>query len=161
MNKFVFIDESGVLTKDVNQPFFGIGILEIHDTSRLLECLKDIRAKLKGTEFKFSGITTTDYNNYVSLIDSYFRFPDCYYCAFVLDKFNPDIDVDRYFSNAWDAYVGYSKLLIKRNLGDDSCCIIADYLDRPKHASNYYEESIRSIGAKRYSTLQCSNPTPL
>lgn len=145
VNSLIFVDESGVLARDPNQPLFGIGMLKIADTSKLYEALKAIKDQLKAREFRFSQINKSTFARYQDLIRTYFSFPECYYSCLVLDKLDPGIQIGKYFSNTWDAYIGYSKLLIKNNLEGDTCCVIADYLSKPKFALNYYEESIRSI----------------
>lgn len=151
MNKFVFIDESGVLANDPNQPFFGIGLLKIYDTTLLYQKVKNVKDKLISREFKFSNVNRGNLSLYLELLDAYFSYSNCYFCLFVLDKFNPNVQIKQYFSNVWDAYIGYSKLLLRNNIGEDTCCVISDYLDRPRYAHNSYEQSIRSIGPRIFN----------
>ncbi|MDP1760301.1 MAG: DUF3800 domain-containing protein [Candidatus Woesebacteria bacterium] len=162
-NYLGFIDETGVLSNDPGQPFFAIGLLECEDVSVLYEELwrikNQIESKLglernnrglsaKGIcfEFKFSNITGTSYKFYCDLIDLYFRFPSLKFCSLVIDKKNPNVKIDEVFSDTWEAYIGYSKMLIKNNInGNDSICILADFLGKPRASNKYYEPEIRTL----------------
>ncbi len=145
LNAFMFIDESGVLQNDPNQPLFCLGLLKLHDTSRLYRQVKVIKDRLQHSELKFAKVKNSNLHLYIDLLDAYLNYRDGYFSAFILDKRRPGIDVGRYFPNTWDAYIGYSRLLVRNNLGDDICCVISDYLDRPLYARNFYEDSIRGI----------------
>ncbi len=145
MNSFMFINESGVLQNDPNQPLFCLGLLKLHDTSRLYRQVKEIRDRLVDSEFKFTKVKDSNFHLYVELLNAYLNYKDGYFCAFILDKLRPGMDVKRYFSDTWDAYIGYSKLLVRNNLRDDICCVISDYLDRPSYARNFYEDGIRGV----------------
>ena len=64
----------------------------------------------------------------------------------MIDKANPGVKIEEIFPNTWDAYIGYSKMLIKNNMGSqDRICVIADFLGKPKTSSKYYEPEMRTL----------------
>ena len=68
------------------------------------------------------------------------------FCSLVIDKNNPDIKVAEVFPDTWDAYISYSKMLIKKNIQDvDRICVVADFLGKPKASNKYYESEIRTL----------------
>lgn len=150
-NYFGFIDETGVLYKDPKQRFFGLGFLKLENTAPYFELLHKELSKAKGRinerfEFKFNRINRNNYTFYSDLIDLYFKCPENYFCSFLIDKENPEIDIDKYFKSTWDAYISYMKLLIRRNMDKrDKIFILADYLDKPKCSSRYYEVEIKAM----------------
>jgi len=160
VNYFIFIDESGVLQSDRNQPLFGIGLLKIADTSRLYIDLVNLKDRLykalpdlrRPFEFKFSEVNNSTYPFYLALLGTYFSYPEASYSVMVLDKFAPakENEAGQRFSSVWDAYIACSSKLIHESLNaDDLCCVIADFITRPKNAGSYYEEAIRKINGER------------
>lgn len=160
---FGFIDETGVLNKDPKQRFFAIGLLKCDDTSALLEELvvlknrtmeklraaqleKGLQVTTGDFEFKFSSITKTSANYYKDLISLYLKFPSLQFNALVLDKGNPRLDIGKYFPSTWEAYISYSKMLVRNNLrGNEQLCVIADFLGKPRASAKYYEPEIRAL----------------
>ncbi len=153
-NYFGFIDETGVLYNDPEQRFFGIGLLKCEDTSALYEELRILKNRVesrlnKGNfEFKFSSITGGSREFYYELINLYSKFTRLQFCSLVFDKANPDIKIEEVFPDTWEAYISYSKLLIKNNIdANDKICIISDFLGKPKASSKYYEPEIKTLTA--------------
>jgi hypothetical protein len=150
---FAFIDESGVLSNDPNQPFFALGLLLIEDTSEMTVELNRLKARVlkafphskKGFEFKFKNVTRDYRRYYEELIDIALAHP-MKVCVFILDKTDPRIDVSKYFKTTWDAYIGYSKLLIRNNVKHpDSCIVIADHLTKPTAHPKWLEHELRNL----------------
>lgn len=162
-NYLGFIDETGVLHNDPNQRFFGIGLLKCEDTSVLYEELYALKSRAEskfalinqqkglpppkgGFEFKYNAINNSSVDFYYELISLYFKFAGLKFCSLVLDKANPNIKVGDIFLDTWEAYISYSKLLIKNNLSrGENICIIADFLGRPKSSNKYYGPEIKSL----------------
>lgn len=162
-NYFGFIDETGVLHNDPDQRFFAIGLLKCEDTSALYEELwtlknraeskLDLERQIKGLpvrkgcfEFKFSSITRGSHEFYYELINLYFKFAKLQFCSLVIDKVNPEVKIEEVFPDTWEAYIGYSKMLIKNNMkANDEICVVADFLGKPKTSNEYYEPEIRSL----------------
>lgn len=159
---FCFIDSSGVLEKDPNQPFFGIGVLMIEDTSRLHQELALIKSKAiaatkaraKTFEFKFNRITRTSRPFYQDLIDAAFAHKRNRVCVFVLDKTDPKIQPDKYFKSTWDAYLSYTKLVIRRNVPRGRrCIVVADYITKPTNEAKFFESELCTVGQVVNATL--------
>ena len=162
-NYFGFIDETGVLHNDPDQRFFAIGLLKCEDTSALYEELRmlknkaesklDLERQVKGLqkktgpfEFKFASITRGSHEFYYELINLYFKFAKLQFCSLVIDKTNPDVKIEEVFPDTWEAYISYSKTLIRNNMqANDRICIIADFLGKPKTSNKYYEPEIKSL----------------
>ena len=170
-NYFGFMDETGVLHSASDQRFFAIGLLKCEDTSALYEELRilknraesklDFDRRAKGLsskggsfEFKFSSITRGSHEFYYELINLYFKFTKLQFCSLAIDKNNPEVKTEEVFPNTWDAYISYSKMLIKNNMNDsDRICIVADFLGKPKTSSKYYEPEIRTLPAVYNATV--------
>ena len=73
-------------------------------------------------------------------MDLYFSFPQAAFCAFVVDKQAPGFQIENYFRDIWEAYIGYSRLLVHKymTLGDE-ICILADYYSKPRASTKFYE----------------------
>ena len=170
-NYFGFIDETGVLHNDPDQRFFAIGLLKCDDTSALYEEFRmlknraesklDLERQTKGLpvkkgcfEFKFSSITRGSHEFYYDLINLYFKFTKLQFCSLVIDKTNPGVKIEEVFPDTWEAYIGYSKMLIKNNMKpDDRICVVADFLGKPKTSTKYYEPEIRSLSTVYNATV--------
>lgn len=151
-NYLGFIDDTGVLAHDPNQRFFGLGFLKLEDTApfyqemvllkdRVLSALPRLQ---KPFEFKFNEINRSNYKFYHDLVDLYFSFPQNYICIFVVDKMDSNYDISKIFPSFWNAYISYSGLVIKKNLDpNDRICIIADFHQKPKISTKYYETEIK------------------
>ncbi len=154
-NLIGFIDETGVLQKDPNQRFFGLGLLRLESTAPLYEESCRLKNKILSKltrlqnpfEFKFNGINSTNLSYYRDLLDLYFSFPRAAFTAFVIDKQSPKFQMEKFYGDIWEAYIGYSKLVITKNIGPkDRIFVLADYLSKPKASSKYYEVEV--AGAK-------------
>ena len=92
----------------------------------------------KPFEFKFNKINKSNYKFYYDLLEIYFSFLKINASIFVVDKTSINFNFPKYFISSWEAYIGYSKLLIKSNLGaNDEICIIADFHQKPKRSNKY------------------------
>lgn len=170
-NYFGFIDETGVLHNDPDQRFFAIGLLKCENTSALYEELRilknraesklDLERQAKGVsvkkgcfEFKFSSITRGSHEFYYELIGLYFKFAKLQFCSLVIDKANPGVKIEEVFPDTWEAYISYSKMLIKNNMKlDDRICVIADFLGKPKTSNKYYDLEIRALSTVYNATV--------
>ena len=159
-NYFGFIDETGVLHNDPDQRFFAIGLLKCDDTSALYEEFRmlknraesklDLERQTKGLpvkkgcfEFKFSSITRGSHEFYYDLINLYFKFTKLQFCSLVIDKTNPGVKIEEVFPDTWEAYIGYSKMLIKNNMKpDDEICVVADFWVNQKQALSIMSQKL-------------------
>lgn len=163
-NLIGFIDETGVLQKDPGQRFFGLGLLKLEQTAPLYEELCHLKNKIlaelthlhKPFEFKFNSINRTNHRYYEKLVDLYFSFPQGAFCAFVIDKQSPNFQMEKFFRDVWEAYIGYSKLVVGKNvLPKNKICILADYLSKPRFSTKFYEKV-----TILFSMPACWNLTP-
>lgn len=162
-NYFGFIDETGVLHNDSDQRFFAIGLLKCEDTSALYEEMRILKNRTESKldldrqkrnapkkkeyfEFKFNSINNASHEFYYDLISLFFKFPNLRFCCLVLDKGNPDLNIEEVFPDTWEAYIGYSKTLIRNNIqAGDKICVVADFLGKPKSSNKYYEPEIKAL----------------
>lgn len=149
---FAFIDESGVLQKDPNQPFFALGMLLIEDTSTLfheITLLKRQAASATGNsrkafEFKFKEITYRSRPFYERLIDTACSGSiEVKVC--VLDKSRISSEGKKYI-DIWESYNRYIRDMIEESvLGTSQCIVVADYLTRPRRSDKYLERELNRL----------------
>lgn len=147
-NLIGFIDETGVLQKDPAQRFFGLGLLRLNETAALYEQLTLLKSKVVSGltklrdrfEFKFNEVNRTNYGFYRDLLDIYFSFPDAAFTAFVIDKQSPQFQMEKFYGDVWEAYIGYSRLVVHKNIGPkDRIFVMADQITKPRASTKYYE----------------------
>jgi len=148
---WVFMDETGVLANAPDQPFFGLGMMKIGQTATLYGELTKLMSRAKSKispkfEFKFNRINDANQGFYIRMVDLFFDFPELYFKAFIVDKHNPRFYFARYFPGTWEAQIGYSKLLLRNTIkADEQAAVVADYLDRPKASTLYFETEIAKL----------------
>lgn len=174
-NYIGFLDETGVLTQDKNQRFFGLGLLKLYDASKLYSELWKLKNKAesevsryrsskflianKPFEFKFSQINNTNYRFYLNLLKIYFKIHNLRFSAIVIDKEKNIENIDKY--NIWENYICLSCELIKNNIfTDEKMFVIADYFSKPNHSKKFWETEVHNIPGvynaimlESYSTL--------
>ena len=118
---FVFIDESGVLQNDPNQPLFAVGLLAIDKTSRLHQALQKVRCQAiascrnaRGFEFKFSSATLNNLAYYKKLIDVALNQHEIKVSVSVLDKTNQPKAGEWYRGSTWESYLAHTIELVRR-----------------------------------------------
>lgn len=100
----------------------------------------------KRFEYKFNRIDQSNVTDYLNVVDQYFSFTHTKFCALVIDTASPYFNFKKYFNNSWEAYIGYSKMLIKNNCNHESkICIIADFLQKPLSSNKYFEVEINKL----------------
>lgn len=100
----------------------------------------------KRFEFKFNNIDEISLSDYLQLINIYFQFSNNYFCSLVIDTESSFFDFKRYFSNSWEAYIGYSKMLVKNNIVSlDKAVIIADYVQMAHESTKYFEREMNLL----------------
>ena len=106
-------------------------------------------------EFKFTSVTPNSLPYYLKCLkeledDKYWRF-----CSLMIDlddkKFNPPKD----YLEAWECYLRYIKLMLKRNItADETTTLIADYLRQPKKAPSHSIATLPAIIPQLWDVLQ-------
>ena len=155
-NLIGFIDETGVIQKDPTQRFFALGFLRLAQTAALYEKLTLLKSNVvsglpklqRPFEFKFNEINRANYGYYRDLLDLYFAFPDAAFTAFVIDKQSPRFQMEKFYGDYWEAYIGYSKLVVHKNVGPkDRIFVMADQQTKPKASTKYYEVEVAKAKA--------------
>ncbi|WP_027326983.1 DUF3800 domain-containing protein [Helicobacter pametensis] len=151
---FGFMDETGVLSNDVAQPYFALGLLRLHDTSRLLQKITAIKAKHKGIiianskkedskmgELKFSSLKSKKFlPMYQEIIQTCLSYEHFYFSIFIIDK-----EKVRKQTTVWDTHLRFAKAHIKQHCKDGhQIAILADYLNKPKDGL-FFEDEIRKL----------------
>jgi len=148
--QIAFMDESGILGGNA-QRFFCLGLMkmracgEFSDSAHRVydRAISSVPGAGPGFEFKFNAVTASSLPFHLELIDAYFAQPEYYFCAFVMDKQRPGVNWQGYFGSVWDAYLSYTRMVLKNNIDSgQEVCIIADYLGKPKKSSKYFESEI-------------------
>lgn len=134
-NFLLFMDETGTLGNDVNQPYFGLGALKLRKTSEIMKKYYQIRKKKR--EVKFSKIRShTDFSHIKKIIDFCFEQQGFNFYAFFYKKSKTSK------KNTWDLQLEFAKTHIKEkcsNLPEEKVCVLADYLSKPKDAISFEE----------------------
>lgn len=153
---FLKILDTGAITEKLMQRHYDYFSSQKEKRKNLLQDLRvnprvlndgDLNALLVSTrhyEYKFTNITHTTLERYKEFLDTAFEFP-WHFCALVIDKTDPNFDSTIY-KNYWSAYIQYSKLLCKKNCGeDDNVCVVADYMNRPKDTDTHFESELSAL----------------
>ncbi|BBL79467.1 hypothetical protein RxyAA322_13210 [Rubrobacter xylanophilus] len=163
-NVWIFVDETGVLTRDPAQPFFALGALKLEKTATLYRELDVLAARARSGidprfEFKFNRINNTNRHLYVDLVDLFFEFPALYFKAFLVDKQHPGFDLESYFRSSWEAQISYAKILLRHIIAEnEQAAVLADYLTKPKASTLFFEEEVAKIS--RYAPSGTPPATP-
>ncbi|MCX6646061.1 MAG: DUF3800 domain-containing protein [bacterium] len=150
---FCFMDESGVLADDPNQPFFAMGAVMIEDTSRLVQDLESLKRqalnstgwKGKGFEFKFKALTR-QYRPYFERFIDLALSHAIRVSIVILKKEEKKRKFDKGSNQLWESYIDYSKHLIKKNTDiENPCIIVADYFSKPRRSTKFLELELKTI----------------
>jgi hypothetical protein len=151
---FGFIDESGTLSNDPNQPFFSMGLLLIDDTHRLNLDLKIINNQAIAAldinqsdfEFKFNRITKQNYKFYMRIINRALRYSGIKICVLVLDKNKSNVKNKKHFCSIWSAYISCAKELIEQNVyTEKNCIVLANQITQPNRPWKFFESEVNSL----------------
>lgn len=97
-------------------------------------------------EFKFNTIDQISEQDFLDLINIYFQFSNMHFCALVIDTESKSFDFQKYFPNSWEAYIGYSKMLLKYNCSErGKSAVIADYVQMAHRSTKYFEREIKQL----------------
>lgn len=184
MNRFGFIDSSGIINQD---RFFGVGLLFIKNIGGMVnELAKNYQAafgvvknnkesvinemvssgksdevikmlkKSRRFEMKFDNVRPSTTEFYSRMIDIFFLDRDNRFSAMIIDKEVSGFDGSR-IQDSWEAYTGYSATLVMRemrNLMADKLCIIVDEITKPNIKPLSLEETFLSKLKAKCSKIQ-------
>lgn len=97
-------------------------------------------------EMKFDTVRPPTQTYYERMIDIFLSDPDNRFSAMVVDKQNPQFDING-IEDTWETYTKYAaKLLAKemKNLPQDKLCIIVDEISRPRTKPLSLEDTLLS-----------------
>lgn len=174
MNKFCFIDSSGIIKQD---RFFGTGLLivkNVGDISDKLsknsqpakqkvqqsknerienllsqtkkdEVIKILRNNAK-FEMKFDTVRPSTQIYYERMIDVFLSDKDNRFSAMIIDKHKAGFN-EKEIEDTWETYTKYAAILIARemkSLPDDRLCIVVDEISRPRNKPLSLEDTLLS-----------------
>ncbi len=174
MNRFYFIDSSGILSRD---RFFGVGLLVIRNVGDMIDKLvknsqpaynasknnkrlhiekliaigdKDEAIRILKSnshfEMKFDNLRKSTELFYKKMIDIFLSDQENRFSTMIIDKDNPAFNNGN-IHDAWENYTGYTANLIAKemkNLPDDNACIIVDEISKPSNKPLSLENTILS-----------------
>jgi len=174
MNRFGFIDSSGIIKKD---KFFGAGLLVVKNVGDMVDKLaknaqpayadakktkdkfiedmiaqgdKDTVIKILRNkhhfEMKFDNVRKTTELYYERMIDIFLSDKDNRFSAIVVNKDNPTFKGDS-IEDAWETYTKYSAQLVvqeMKNMPDDKFCLVVDEITKPRNKPLSLEDSLLS-----------------
>jgi hypothetical protein len=174
MNKFCFIDSSGIMVKD---PFFGTGLLVVKNVGDMADKLnknsqpakeRAISAKRKAIdhlleigrkdevitmlrnsarfEMKFDNIRPASESYYERMVDIFFSDNENRFSAMIVNKEDPKFDGNG-VGDAWETYSKYAASLVTKemkNLPEDQLCVVVDEITRPRNKPLSLEDTILS-----------------
>lgn len=174
MNRFGFIDSSGIIKRD---RFFGAGLLIIKNVGDMADKLaknaqpaynlvrtnkdnaieamigagrKDEVIKMlrnnRRFEMKFDNVRQPTHIFYRRMIDIFLSDSDNRFSAMVIDKENPTFKGEL-IQDTWETYTGYSASLVVRemqNLSEDKMCLVVDEITKPHNKPLSLEDTLLS-----------------
>ena len=174
MNRFCFIDSSGIIKSD---PFFGTGLLIVKNIGDMADKLnknsQPAKEKTRANknkqiehliangkqdevikilrnnsrfEMKFDNIRASTEIYYERMVDIFLSDKDNRFSAMIVDKQNPQFD-GSCIEDAWETYTKYAASLIVeelKNLKGDKLCIVLDEITRPRNKPLSLEDTLLS-----------------
>ncbi|MEI6451856.1 MAG: DUF3800 domain-containing protein [Actinomycetes bacterium] len=153
-NRFVFIDESGVIG-GVSQPLFVLGALKIADTAALTHGLTRVRSRVCGRhgtaaprfEFRFSAITERTAGAHSEAVALLCAEPEWELRVVVFDKVKLEPDLTGTYGSEWDAQVGLTVDLVREIARPgERLCVLRDAVSRPSTTHVFFEKELERLG---------------
>jgi hypothetical protein len=153
-NRFVFIDESGVIG-GVSQPLFVLGALKIADTAALTHGLTRVRSRVSGRhgtaaprfEFRFSAITERTAGAHSEAVALLCAEPEWELRVVVFDKVMLERDLTATYGSEWDAQVRLTVDLVREIARPgERLCVLRDAVSRPSATHVFFEKELERLG---------------
>ena len=172
MNKFCFIDSSGIIKQD---RFFGTGLLIVKNVGDMgdklsknsqpakqkvqqsknekIEALLSLKKKdeviqiLRNSakfEMKFDTVRPSTQMYYERMIDVFLSDKDNRFSAMIIDKYKAGFN-EKEIEDTWETYTKYAATLIvkeMKNIPEDSLCIVVDEISRPRNKLLSLEDTL-------------------
>lgn len=151
-----FIDETGTLTKDLQQPYFGLGIIYLKNTANIYNDLVLVKERAISyfhstepfKEFKFSLVNDLNlifYKQILNIFKIYTDKADISFESLIIDKSNPNSNWENLSHNTYEAYTYYSDKLINQlniDTNSEKICLLVDHFCRPRDTTIFYETKL-------------------
>ena len=153
-NRFVFIDESGVIG-GASQPLFVLGALKIADTATLTHGLNRVSSKVCGRhgtavprfEFRFSAITERTARAHADAVTLLCAEPEWELRVVVFDKARLEPSLTAVYGSEWDAQVGLTVDLVREIARPgERLCVLRDAVSRPRATHVFLERELERLG---------------
>ena len=152
-NRFVFIDESGVVG-GTSQPLFVLGALKIADTAALTHGLARVRNRVCGRhgtavpqfEFRFSAITERTARAHREAVGLLSAEPEWELRVVAFDKARLEPGLTAAHGSEWDARVGLTVGLVREiALPGERLCVLSDAVSRPSATGVFLERELERL----------------
>lgn len=166
---FLKILDTSIISEKLTQKHYDYFSTQKEKRKQLLQDLsknprtltaKDLNLLLVSTrhyEYKFTNVTFTTLERYKSFLDTAWEFP-LHFCTLIIDKTDPLFNSSIY-KNYWRAYIKYAKLLCEKNcVNEENLCVIADYMNKPRGETIYFERELNSL-PNIFNTLRAHSET--
>lgn len=171
----------GVGALKISNPYqFTVGLLNAHFKnysgikSERKNIIKDLKshprvlttselnlmlASTRHYEYKFTDLTLDKLDKYRDFLSIAFQY-DFQFGSIVIDKEESSFKSE--YSNYWDAYIKYTKLLCERLCGEhENVVVIADFNHRPRFSDRDFASELRSLSFVDNALMLQSVGTPL
>ena len=95
-------------------------------------------------EYKFTGVTQHNLQQYIDLLNVYFSFDSVEFHALLVDKTAPEFDLGHWDNDEWRAYIELARELLRRRLKQPVFAVV-DLQGQPNEASIRVEDRICSL----------------
>lgn len=147
---FTFLDESGALIplENQNRCYYGIGIFKHTHPNQLIQKMHPIFENLCSVlkkdetrlEFSFKSTTRSSIKYDLMFLDILFHDYDWEFNCLYFDAKDKNFKQPLPPTGLWEAYVKYSKLLVRQNLwSNEQTVLIADYQKKPTSSKKLFE----------------------
>lgn len=152
-NRFVFIDESGVIGGQ-SQPLFVLGALKIADTSALTHGLTQVRSRVCGRhgtavprfEFRFSAVTERTARAHCDAVALLREEAEWQLRVHVFDKTRLPVSLPSTYGSEWEAQVGLTLSLVREIAQPgERLCILLDAVSRPRATRVFVERELERL----------------
>ncbi len=96
-------------------------------------------------EYKFAEVTHFNVQDYVDLLNLYFSFPGLEFHSIMMNRLDPDANLDKWDNDPWLAYVHTARELLEKRVTRDVFAIV-DLQSKPDKSRVHLEDVLCSVG---------------
>lgn len=94
-------------------------------------------------EYKFTEVTRFNLQQYIDILNIYFSFTGMEFHALIIDRNDPNFDLDIWNNDEWIAYANFARSLIDRSITRDVFAIV-DLQGKPDRSPEHLEDILCS-----------------